>query len=348
MATRHTLRCILLLLGTLSLGNMGTAAAADAGGAANAAGADSNPRSPYWRAVRAGVDGTTTVRGTERGELIDNTGENWRALRNGIVASVMPWSIVVSALVIAVFYAWRGRIRLEEPPGDARVARWSLLERTVHWYTALLFIVLALTGCSLLLGRALLIPLVGHAAFATYAELAMRTHNLAGPAFAFGLAAMIVLWARDNIPRAIDLEWFRRAGGMGKGARHAPAGRMNGGEKAWFWFIATAGVAVVASGLVLDFPNLQQRREVMAVANLVHGLGALAWTALALGHIYIGTLGTEGALEGMLGGDVSATWARQHHDHWYAEKVGTDGRAGATPDDRPAGTATRLTPPGDA
>ena len=42
---------------------------------------------------------------------------------------------------------------------------------------------------------------------------------------------------------------------------------MNGGEKVWFWIIATFGVAVCVTGLILDFPNFEQTREIPPLAE---------------------------------------------------------------------------------
>jgi len=76
---------------------------------------------------------------------------------------------------------------------------------------------------------------------------------------------------------------------------------------------------IVITGLVLDFPNFDQQREWLQVAHLIHATLALLLIAASFGHIYIGTLGTEGALEGMVTGHVDEAWARQHHDLWYQE-----------------------------
>lgn len=48
----------------------------------------------------------------------------------------------------------------------------------------------------------------------------------------------------------------------------------------------------------------------------------------ALGHIYIGTIGTEGALEGMVSGEVDKSWAIQHHDLWYEEMKNGESESG--------------------
>jgi formate dehydrogenase subunit gamma len=277
-----------------------------------------NPRSNYWRAVREGQQGTSKVRGQERGILIQHGGENWRQIRNAWIATIGPWVLGLMLAAITVFYLWRGRIRIDKPLSGKTVPRWSTPERVLHWYTAILFIILAITGLSLLFGRAVLIPVIGPQAFAAYAQVAIYAHNYLGLFFAVGVLLMILSWVRYNIPSRVDLEWFKQGGGLTSDT-HPPAGRMNGGEKVWFWIIATVGVAVIASGFVLDFPNFGQLRGTMQSAHIIHASLGIIWIAIALGHIYIGTLGTEGAIEGMTKGRVSSEWAKQHHELWYEE-----------------------------
>jgi formate dehydrogenase subunit gamma len=76
---------------------------------------------------------------------------------------------------------------------------------------------------------------------------------------------------------------------------------------------------VSASGLVLLFPNFDQVRAVMIEANVVHAVAAGAVMAISLGHIYLGTIGLEGAYEAMRNGYVDETWAREHHEYWYKD-----------------------------
>jgi formate dehydrogenase subunit gamma len=83
--------------------------------------------------------------------------------------------------------------------------------------------------------------------------------------------------------------------------------------------VALLGLIVSASGLVLDFPNFDQTRNTMQVANIVHGVGALLFVLASFGHIYMGTIGTEGAYQAMKTGMVDETWAKEHHQLWYEE-----------------------------
>jgi len=278
-----------------------------------------NPRSEVtWRSVRQGVEGISTVQSPEAGILIHNGGENWRQLRNGLVASVMPWVLAAAVIAVTLAYLIGGRNRLDHRPSGQVVPRWKLWERVLHWTTATLFIVLSITGLSLLFGRAVLIPILGHAGFAAYAEVAMMSHNYVGPFFTACVAAMALAWVWHNVPNKVDWEWFKAGGGL-FGGKHPSAGRMNGGEKVWFWFIILVGGVVCATGVILDFPIWGQTRETMQIATLVHAIASIMWIGLFFGHAYIGTLGTEGAIDGMTTGYVSVEWAQQHHDLWYEE-----------------------------
>ena len=283
-----------------------------------AATAENNPRSNYWRAVREGNVGYSAVSGQETNVLVQNGAQNWRQVRNGPVATYGGWFLFLSALGVAAFFVARGRIEIEHGESGQKVSRWSLAERTLHWYTAILFIVLAVTGLSLLFGKALLIPLLGPKAFAGYAQFALSAHNYVGPIFSIGVLLIIVFWIPRNIPNATDLKWFAQGGGM-VGGKHPSAGFANGGEKVWFWLICTVGVGVVVSGFILNFPNFEQTRETMQVASIVHAVLAIVWIGAFFGHAYIGTLGTQGAIEGMTTGKVDVNWAKQHHDLWYEE-----------------------------
>ena len=81
--------------------------------------------------------------------------------------------------------------------------------------------------------------------------------------------------------------------------------------------VAFLGLVVGVTGLILDFPNFAQTRFTMQVANIIHGGGALLFIAASIGHIYMGTIGTEGAYDAMSTGNVDETWAKEHHELWF-------------------------------
>ncbi|MGI9305520.1 MAG: formate dehydrogenase subunit gamma [Gammaproteobacteria bacterium] len=287
---------------------------------------ESNPRANYWRAVREGNQGYSSVTGQEANVLINSGGQNWRQFRNGPISTYGGILLPVVVGLIALFYLIRGSVKLEGGRSGVMVPRWSAAERTLHWYTAILFIVLAITGLSLLFGRSVLIPVLGAKGFAAWAGFSLTLHNYLGPFFVVGVALIIIVWIRHNLPARGDWQWFRQGGGI-VGNKHPSAGKANAGEKVWFWVICTFGVAVCVSGLIMDFPNFGQNREAMQTANLVHTVCGLIWMAVFLGHVYIGTIGSEGSLDAMARGEVDANWARQHHDLWYADVQGGGAQA---------------------
>lgn len=286
-----------------------------------------NPRAAYWGDIRRGVVGTTEVRDPGANVLIQGGGQNWRQLRNGVVASVTPWFMAVMVVLIGLFHLVIGPSRLEQTPSGERVQRWSLYERTMHWYTAILFILMAISGLSILFGRAVLIPVFGAGGFAAYAWVIKYMHNFLGPLFTAGVLLMVLSWIRWNLPKSEDWQWIVATI---KRKPHAPAGRMNAGEKMWFWFIAIFGLAVCVTGLIMDFPNAGFTRQTMQVANLIHGFVAVAWISVVFGHAYLGTIGVEGGWEGMIQGDVSVEWARQHHNVWYEQITHAEQQTPAT------------------
>lgn len=285
-----------------------------------AAGVDTdNPRANFWRVVRHGVPGYTAVSSEGHKVLIQNGGENWREIRNILIIQYTPWILGLALAGMGLFYLIVGTDKLKKPRSGDRIKRFSLGERLLHWYTALLFILMALTGLSMLLGRVALIPIFGHEAVAGYLSGTKVLHNYGGPLFLAGVFLEFVIWVRYNIPKKMDLEWFKTMGGMiGNGPR-PHSGKINGGEKAWFWLMFVFGIGVGITGVLLDFPIWDQTRFTMQVAYVIHATVAVLFVTASFGHIYMGTLGAEGAFEGMWRGTVDKVWAQQHADRWYEQ-----------------------------
>lgn len=302
-----------------------------------------NPASDLWRAVRqrdAPAAGTTQARGVETGVLIERSGDDFRNYRRNDFIGLAGLFVAAAAGVVLLFYLIRGRIPIPDGRSGKRIKRFPDIDRTLHWFTAILFIFLALTGLTLLFGRFVLMPLFGAEVFSIIASASKEGHNLFGPLFLIAIMSLLVRWAARNLPARGDLKWLIKGGGI-IGNAHVSAGFFNTGEKIWFWSVMVLGLTVSISGLVLLFPVFGQGREIMQLALIVHGIAAVLFIAGSFGHIYIGTLGTEGSLESMTTGYVDENWAKGHHDRWYAEATQTAVAAGG---DRAtaAPQATRL------
>ncbi len=303
-----------------------------------------NPGSDLWRAVRQreapGV-GVTQARGVETGVLIQRSGETFREFRRDDLISGSATVIGVVAAAILVFFLFRGRMRIADGRSGKVIERFRTFDRWVHWFLTILFIVLALTGLNLLFGRFTLLPLVGAETFGAIAAATKLIHDYVSPLFLVAVILMFVRFAAKNIPRGVDFKWLLRGGGMiGKG--HASAGFFNAGEKIWFWVVIGLGTIVSASGLFLLFPIFGQGREIMQLALIIHGVASVLFIAGSFGHIYMGTIGTEGSLEGMVTGYVDANWVKTHHDLWYEEV-----RGNAIPAAETAAQETRGRPPAE-
>ena len=181
----------------------------------------------------------------------------------------------------------------------------------------------------------MLLPVIGPDAFSSVSQAAKYVHNFTSFAFVVGLVLIVVIFFKDNVPEKVDLDWLKQGGGFIK-SKHAPAGRFNLGEKLVYWLSLAAGVAVSVSGFLLLFPFYGTNIAEMQLAQVVHAVVAVLFVALILAHIYIGTLGMEGAFEAMGTGEVDLNWAKEHHDLWLAQQLARDsqsegGQISATP-----------------
>jgi formate dehydrogenase subunit gamma len=270
-----------------------------------------------WRDVRSGKEEYTSIKGRETGVLVQTYGQTWRELKNGWITPIAGWLVALVVVVIGSFYRWRGSIKLHGAPTGRLIRRFTPFERYVHWVVAISFSILGVTGLIIMLGKYLLLPVIGYTLFAWLTQLSKHLHNFAGPVFVVSLLMFIVMFVKDNLPRLYDIGWLLKAGGMISG-QHVPSGKFNAGEKLWFWGgVVFLSLIVSASGLVLDFPNFDQVRAVMIEANLVHATAAGLVMAISLGHIYLGSIGMEGAYDAMRYGYVDEAWAKEHHEYWY-------------------------------
>src|SRR5215510_6172243 len=179
--------------------------------------------------------------------------------------------------------------RAPEPP----LLRFDRRERALHWVSATLFGILMFTGAALYSGLALPVMLL-------VSVLGRRGARLRRD------LGRLNRWTRD------DARWFRRGN-----RSSVQLGKFNPGQKLNAAFIAGAGLVMLATGAIMKwfepFP-LDWRTG----ATFVHDWFALGIWLAVLGHIFF-ALRDGDALEGMLKGDVPATWARTKAPQWYDE-----------------------------
>jgi formate dehydrogenase subunit gamma len=266
------------------------------------------------------IEGRIVIPDQRASVLIQPAGRVWDHFHEVILHWFGTIVILGMIVVLALGYFLFGRLRISAGRSGRKIRRFSPFERFSHWLTAGSFVLLALTGLNITFGKILILPLIGADAFAAFSQFAKYTHNFVSFVFVIGLVLVVAMWLKDNIPRRVDIDWIKQGGGFIK-SKHAPAGRFNAGEKAVFWLALAAGIAVAVSGYMLLFPFYLTNIFGMQLAQVAHALVAVLFVALIIAHIYIGTLGMEGAFEAMGTGEVDFNWAKEHHDLWLQDKL---------------------------
>ena len=284
---------------------------------------------PMWRQVGAGATGYSSLPTPEAGNLIQpfvqypgsrltNAGDAWRQVRNNWIIPYGGAVLLIVLGAIAVFYWRKGSMALHGAETGRKIERFTPLERSAHWANAIAFCILAISGLVMAFGKFVILPVIGATLFGWLSFALKNAHNFAGPVFAVSLVVVIITFVRDNLPRVEDMRWLMTAGGL-FGGKEVASHRFNAGEKVLFWAgVFLLGLVVVGSGLVLDklLPSMVYERGTMQIAHMVHAVSTVLMMAMFLGHIYMGTIGMQGAYKAMRTGYVDETWAKEHHELW--------------------------------
>jgi formate dehydrogenase subunit gamma len=270
------------------------------------------------------IQGRTSLPDSKTGTLEQPAGRDWRQFQQVTLRWIGAIAILGMLATLVLFFLIRGMIRIEAGRSGYTLVRFNAFERFVHWMTATCFIVLALSGLNITFGKELLLPLIGTQTFATFSQWAKYAHNYLSFPFTLGVALMLLMWIAWNFPSGVDFRWIREGGGI-VGSKHPPARRFNAGQKAIYWVVVLGGGAAAVTGYLLMFPFYATDIAGMQTAQMVHGIVGLIFMAIMLAHIYIGTIGMQGAFEAMGKGEVDVNLARQHHSLWL-EKEAQKGR----------------------
>lgn len=230
-------------------------------------------RSEFWRQVRQGLEGSVNQR--DRGVLIRAQGREWRSVHDGLVPEYGKQLVVITAAAIAALLLFSARGRTVAVRLARGIARLGRIDRLAYWLTAASFLVLGTTGLVILYGRHMLVPLLGHHAFARLAEVAKYLHDRVSWAFMLGVVLLVLVWIRDHVP--------------GRGAE--PLFRpLAATEKLIFWSLVFGGIVVSYSGLALLFPLAFAEAQRMPLMQIVHSLSSLTLASLIFGHVFIAAM----------------------------------------------------------
>jgi len=301
---------------------------------------------PMWRQVGEGVTGYSSLpksQAPEAGNLIQpfvqypgsrltNAGEAWRQVRNNWLIPYGGSLLLIVMLALTFVYFAKGPMKTTLPITGRKIERFTPFERASHWVNAIAFVILGVSGVVLAYGKFFLLPIMGSTLFGWLSYALKNLHNFAGPLFAVSMVVVFCTFLKDNWPEKGDLKWILKGGGMLGGGHAPPTSRFNPGSKVIFWGgVFFLGIFIIASGFVLDMiiPGMIYERGTMQIAHMVHGVASVLMLAMFLAHAYLGSVGMDGAYDGMRHGYVDEAWAQQHHEYWY-----DDVKAGKIPAQR--------------
>ncbi len=199
--------------------------------------------------------------------------------------------------------------------GDELV-RFRYYTRAVHWGVALTFFVCLFTGLPIwtpIFGW--LAPLFGGL------QVCRWLHPWTGIAFAVFALLQFVHWAGAMRMTPADKRFTSNILAYLRWETHdEETGKFNGGQKLLFWLSSLAALALLATGVVLWWPEYfgSTMREASWV---LHDVTFIAFTLLIIGHIYL-AIAEPGTFSAMVKGTVTKAWARLHHPAWYREVTG--------------------------
>lgn len=201
--------------------------------------------------------------------------------------------------------------------GHPVIQRYTANERSNHWFTAILFILLALSGLAMfhpamswlygLFGGGqwtrILHPFFGVLMFVSFMLLAlrMRAHNRFEPG---------------------DKEWLSRPGDVlaGREERLPKVGKYNAGQKVLFFTLVVCMIALLLSGIVIWRQWFSHLFPIGLIrfSALLHAFFAFVIITAIIVHIYAG-MWVKGSIGAMTRGFVTYGWARKHHPRWFEE-----------------------------
>jgi formate dehydrogenase subunit gamma len=189
-------------------------------------------------------------------------------------------------------------------------------ERIVHWMLALSCLFLCISGLGMMFHSLnFLGTIVGGL------KSLKLLHNFAGLFFGISLVLAIRMWWKEAgvfvFPE--DLDWIKAAGGYLWHVDKVPeTGKYNPGQKMFFLTVAAFGVVMFVTGLIMWFPTALPTTFVRWMYPL-HALGFVAIFAFFFIHLYLGTIGNPGSVQGMITGWMEKPVLKMLHPKWVKE-----------------------------
>jgi formate dehydrogenase gamma subunit len=231
----------------------------------------------------------------------------------------VSWIILLLVFVLVLHYTGQGPKRVDFSAGPGEIQRFSLAERWTHLVRLLTFLVLFFTGYIFFYNNVTMLRL-----FFGSQNTAVIFHWVAGLIFVAASIVSLGLWYQDARFVSYDREWLKQRGGyVGGHELEVPAGRLNAGQKIFFWVTVLLSLIMGLTGILLIFKS-SLPLTINCLLSTVHGFFAIIFVAAIVAHAYLGTIANPGTWSAMVDGKVSRLWAKKHHSEWYREISGPE------------------------
>ncbi len=237
------------------------------------------------------------------------SGQLFVMLQHNLFTPLFAAVIVGMLLLFALHYILIGAKEFSHE--GRQIFYYSVLCRLVHVVVAISFTVLTVSGLMIIFGKLL------HGG--SLVQGARYLHAPAAVVFLPAVLVLFLLWVKDMLPAAYDLDWLLVFGGyLSKKKTVVASGKFNPGQKSWFWLAAGGGVVMALSGYYLfsfatDLPNIR-------LAAIIHNFFAVIMLVMFMIHLYMAIFAIKGSLKSMLTGKKSAEEVAMMHSKYY-EKI---------------------------
>jgi formate dehydrogenase subunit gamma len=198
---------------------------------------------------------------------------------------------------------------------SGEVKRYAANERWNHWFTAILFVLLAASGLAFF-----------HPAFWSLTavlgggESSRYLHPILGVLMFVAFIIFAFQKMGDNLMKSHDWKWMGQIGDVlaNRDDRLPEVGKYNAGQKLAYWAMLASMLALMGSGLIIwqQFFSHMFTIETIRTAALVHALSGVVLILTIIVHVYA-AIWVKGTIGAMTKGTVSRAWAKHHHPLWY-------------------------------
>ncbi len=271
---QRTFSCVLLLTGLLTAGAAGFVCALEGSaidGFLTVSSAD------YYQALRGEIAGNWQ----NYGQLFTTLQGQWFWKAFLLIITAVPGVFLLHYLVIGAQHF---------DHGGEKVLFFPLLTRVVHFFAAVSFSLLVLTGLMVVFGK--------YFGGGALIRSARYVHLFSAMVFVVPACIMLFMWLKDMLPRLHDIAWLFILGGyLSKEKKPGPAGKFNAGQKMYFWSVTCGGAVMAFTGYAIW--DMGADVETVRLYTIIHNALGMGLLAFYLTHVYMAVFAIAGSLQSM-------------------------------------------------